>query len=134
MKPPHFPIDVACAVIRHAGRILITKRPDGTHMGGLWEFPGGKRLAPESLGMCLEREVFEELGIYVKPVNFLGRIDYHYPEKKVCLYFYECKITGGQPFPNGCQEFRWVRPFELKNYKFPPADEAVLKALTRYRF
>ena len=128
-----FPVEVACAVIREKGKILITRRKKGDHLGGLWEFPGGKRLGGESLGACLAREILEELAIQVKPVRFLKRIDYVYPEKKVSLYFYECQILEGRPWPRGCQELRWVLPFELKRYSFPPADEAVLNLLASFR-
>jgi len=128
MLPPS--IDVGCAVIRQGGGILIARRRAKDHLGGLWEFPGGKRIAPESLGACLVREIWEELGIRIRPGRYLGRIDYRYPEKRVSLYFYECERLEGQPFPHGCQEVRWVRPHELCRYPFPPADQAVLKALS----
>jgi len=131
VEPFLFPVDVACAVIRSKGKILITRRRKQDHLGGYWEFPGGKRLGGESLGACLEREIWEELGIRVKPVRFLRRIDYRYPEKRVSLYFYECQFMEGRLWPHGCQELRWVRPFELKQYSFPPADEALLKDLSR---
>jgi 8-oxo-dGTP diphosphatase len=125
-------IDVACAVIRREGKILITRRRAKDHLGGLWEFPGGKRHAGESLGVCLERELWEELGIRIKVARFLKRIDYRYPEKTVSLYFYECVLSEGTPWPHGCQEFRWVRPFELKRYDFPPADEGILNILLAF--
>ncbi len=123
-------IDVGCAVIRQAGKILITRRLAHDHLGGFWEFPGGKRLASESLGMCLVREIWEELGIRIQPGRYLGRIDYRYPEKRVSLYFYECELLNGTPYPHRSQEIRWVRPFELSRHPFPPADEAVVRALS----
>ena len=126
-----FSIDVACAVIRQNGKILITRRRKKDHLGGLWEFPGGKRIGGESLGSCLEREIFEELAIQIKPTRFLRRIDYRYPEKKVSLYFYECQLIQGNPWPRGSAELRWVWPFELQRYSFPPADEFILKDLRR---
>ncbi len=129
--PLLFPIDVACAVIRHGAKILIARRLKKDHLGGLWEFPGGKRLGGESLGACLEREIYEELAIRVKPVRFLRRIDYRYPEKVVALYFYECELLEGSPRQLGCEEFRWVSPFELVKYDFPPADDLILEDLQR---
>lgn len=128
-NPVLFPVDVACAVIRKQGKILIAKRRQKDHLGGLWEFPGGKRIAPESLGSCLERELLEELGIRVKPGRFLARIDYRYPEKKVSLYFYECELLEGRPFAHASLEYRWVWTFELCRYSFPPADEELLNLL-----
>jgi len=124
-------MDVACAVVRREGKILITRRRPGGHLGGLWEFPGGKRLAGESLGACLERELWEELRVRAKPGRFLRRIDFRYPAKAVSLHFYECLLMEGTPWPHGSEEFRWVRPFELAGYEFPPADAAILKDLRR---
>lgn len=130
--PPLFSVDVGCAVIRHEGRILIARRNQDSHLGGLWEFPGGKRLGGESLGACLVREIWEELGIRIRPGRFLMRIDHRYPKKSVSLYFYECLLVEGTPWPKGCMEVCWVRPFELKRYSFPPADERILNHLTRW--
>ena len=124
-------VDVACAVIRKDGKILITRRRPQDHLGGLWEFPGGKRLGGESLGVCLEREIWEELGIRIKPGRFLKRVDYSYPEKRVSLYFYECEWLEGAPWPRGCQAYCWVRPYELRRFSFPPADEVILNELRR---
>ena len=129
--PLRFFVDVACAVICHAGKILITLRRKHDHLGGLWEFPGGKRLGSESLGACLEREIREELGMGIKPVRFLKKIDHLYPDRGVSLYFYECELLEGRPYPRGCEELRWVWPFELKKYPFPPANEAILDYLVR---
>lgn len=126
-----FSRDVACAVIRKEGRVLITRRRHGSHLGGLWEFPGGKRLGGESLGACLAREIWEELEIRIRPGRFLGRIDHTYPEKKVSLYFYECEFLSGTPWPKGCLDWAWVRPFQLRQYTFPPADKVVVDFLTR---
>jgi len=137
-----FPIDVACAVIRREGKILIARRRAKDHLGGLWEFPGGKRLGAESLSDCLKREIWEELRIRIQPRRFLKRIDYIYltgtsPSRdlsllSVSLYFYDCELLEGIPWPHGCDEIRWIRPFELTRYAFPPADEAILKQL-RFR-
>lgn len=125
--PPLFSIDVACAVIRRSKKILITRRKRSGHLGGFWEFPGGKRMGGESLGACLERELAEELGIRVRPIRFLRQITYPYPDRQVSLYFYECSLLEGNPWPRGCLEYRWVWPFELRRYSFPPADEAILR-------
>ena len=124
-----FPIDVACAVIRHGRKILITRRRPQDHLGGFWEFPGGKRHSGESLGACLEREILEELGIRIKPLRFLKRIDYAYPEKRVALYFYECELLEGEPKAQKSEELRWVWPFELSRCPFPPADKEILLRL-----
>ena len=129
-----FFVDVACAVICREGKILITLRRRKDHMGGLWEFPGGKRVAAESLEMCLKREAREELHIDVKPVRLLKRIDHVYSDRGVSLYFYECELLRGEPLPLKCAELRWVRPIELKRYAFPPADAAILEGLSRRKW
>jgi len=128
--PLLFWVDVGCAVIRCKGKILISRRKIDSHQGGLWEFPGGKRLGGESLGTCLEREIWEELGIRIQTVRFLMRIDHAYPDKAVSLYFYECRLMAGTPQARGCLEWRWAAPFELKHYPFPPADVKILSYLT----
>ena len=125
------PVPVATKTIRREGKILITRRHLDSHLGGLWEFPGGKRLGGESLGRCLEREIWEELGIHIRTGRFLRRIDHRYPEKGVSLYFYQCELLEGMPWSRGVGEFRWVRPFELARYEFPPADAEILKDLRR---
>jgi len=130
-KKQHFLrlMDVACAVIRQEGKILITRRRKNDYLGGLWEFPGGKRIAGESLIACLVREIVEELAARVEPLRFLKQISYRYPDRQVHLYFYECRLLEGRPWPRGCQEFRWVLPSELRRYDFPPADEEILRDL-----
>ena len=125
-------MDVACAVIFQDGRVLITLRRKSDHLGGFWEFPGGKRLASESLGACLQREIWEELAIRIEPRRLLKKIDHLYPDRGVSLYFYECRLVEGRPWPRGSEEFRWVRPFELKHYPFPPADKGILDYLNLF--
>lgn len=122
-------IEVGCAIIRRNGRILISRRRTGDHLGGLWEFPGGKRQDIETLETCLEREIQEELGIQIQTGPLLKRIDHSYPDRQVCLYFYECRWVSGTLQPHACQEFRWVLPSELPAFDFPPADTDILKLL-----
>jgi mutator protein MutT len=124
-------IEVAAGLIRHDGRYLITRRKPGVHLAGFWEFPGGKREADESLMECLQRELFEELGIRVDlPIPY--RIVRHeYPEKTVELHFFRCAIEEGEPEPVDCAEIRWVRPEELTQFEFPSADQVIIEALQR---
>ncbi|MBX3234974.1 MAG: 8-oxo-dGTP diphosphatase MutT [Nitrospiraceae bacterium] len=122
-------IEVAAGLIVHEGRYLIAKRKAGVHLGGLWEFPGGKREAGESLEECLHRELLEELNILVQdPVPF-QTVRHEYPEKIVELHFFHCRMRGGEAMPLDCAEIRWVYPFELAGYDFPPADQPVIHAL-----
>ncbi len=124
-------IQVAAGVISRGGRYLIARRKADKHLGGLWEFPGGKREPGESLTDCLQRELREELGIDVTlPVPF--RVIRHaYPGKTVELHFFRCAISGGEARALDCEEIRWVMPGELTGYEFPPADRPLLDALQR---
>lgn len=122
-------VEVAAGLIYEDGRYLIAKRKAGVHLGGLWEFPGGKREKGETLEDCLRRELLEELGIRIDiPIPF-RIIRHHYREKTVELHFFRCAIETGRPSPVDCAELRWVHPSELNEYEFPPADRPIIEAL-----
>jgi mutator protein MutT len=124
-------IQVAAGLIMRGGRYLIARRKADTHLGGLWEFPGGKREPGESLEDCLHRELMEELGIDVTgPVHF-HTIRHEYPEKTVELHFFRCAISRGEALALDCEEVRWVMPSELSEFEFPPADRPLIAALQR---
>lgn len=123
------PIQVAAAVIACEGLYLVTRRKPGAHLGGLWEFPGGKREMGESLQDCLRREVREELGIEITaPVPF-QTIRHDYPDKSVELHFFRCTIKAGTAQRLGCDDLKWVTARELASIDFPPADRTLIKAL-----
>ena len=127
------PVQVAAALVLHEGRYLLTRRKADVHLGGLWEFPGGKREPGESLEECLRRELREELGIEItEPVPFQV-IRHAYPEKTVELHFFRCSIKDGQPRPLGCEALRWVTPEELTRLSLPPADRPLVDALISLR-
>jgi mutator protein MutT len=129
LTPDASRIQVAAGLILREGRYLIARRKADTHLGGLWEFPGGKREEGESLEACLRRELREELGIDVTaPVHF-RMIRHKYREKTVELHFFRCMIIRGEAKALECEEFRWVSPGELPDYEFPPADRPLLEAL-----
>jgi len=123
-------MDVVAAVIERDGRILIARRPPALHLGGLWEFPGGKRNPGESATAALEREIREELGATVTVGPLLETVAWTYPEKRVRLSFFRCSIDG-EPRALEGQELAWVRPAELGGYEFPPADAVLLARLSR---
>src|SRR5574341_2425244 len=126
-------IRVAAAIVQRDGRYLIAKRKPGTHLGGLWEFPGGKQEPGEPLEACLRRELREELAIEITAPEPFKVIRHEYPDKTVELNFFRCSIAGGQPRPLGCEEVRWVTPGELLEVVFPPADRSVIQALAERR-
>lgn len=123
------PIQVAAAVIDSGDLYLITRRKAGTHLAGLWEFPGGKCEEGESLKDCLRREVREELGVEItEPVPF-QTVRHDYPEKSVELHFFRCTIKAGTAQVLGCDDLKWVTAKELATFEFPPADRTLVKAL-----
>jgi mutator protein MutT len=126
------PIDVVAALVRdEAGRYLITRRRQGTHLEGLWEFPGGKREADESLEQSLRRELSEELGAVFTVGERVETIRWAYPEKTVVLHFFQCRLAAGTIAPQEGQLMAWVAPADFHRYAFPPADAALLARLQR---
>jgi 8-oxo-dGTP diphosphatase len=126
-------ITVAAAIIWKDGKVLITKRPEGTHLAGLWEFPGGKKEEAETLEECIAREIKEELGVEVDPGRLLLAVSHEYETKIVDLNIFECTLIDGSPFPMEGQEINWVRPCDMSDYAFPPPDIEVIEFLCRNR-
>ena len=124
-------MEVAAGLIFRNDKLLITQRYAGAHLGGLWEFPGGKREAGESFSACLKREIREELGIQIAIGELLERISHQYPEKRVILEFYRCQWLCNEPQALGCPDFRWVTRAELGAYTFPQADAEIVARLSR---
>jgi len=125
---PHY--TVTAAVIGRDGLVLITQRPEGGLLGGLWEFPGGKVQEGEDLPSCLRREIKEELGADVNPGERIETVEWQYPDKRVRLVFFRCDIRG-EPRPLEGQEMTWVTPADLARYEFPPADAVLIGRLSR---
>ena len=120
---------VVVGVIHKDGRILIDKRrPEGL-LGGLWEFPGGKKKPRESLEAALQREVREELGIQIGVRRFLMAVDHAYSHLRVRLHVFECEHVSGRPRCMSCTAFKWVRLEELDRYAFPAANKKIISAL-----
>ncbi len=123
------PVEVAAGLVFRAGRLLITQRHANSHLGGLWEFPGGKREPGETFSECLVRELREELGIEVEVGERLEVIVHEYPEKKVLLEFFRCHWQANEPQPLGCPAFAWVTLDDLARYEFPAADARLIGRL-----
>jgi 8-oxo-dGTP diphosphatase len=122
-------IHVAAAVIRdRRGHILIARRPDDKHQGGLWEFPGGKVEPGEPVADALARELHEELGIRVTSAAPLIRIPHHYPDKSVLLDVWEVDAFEGDAHGAEGQPIRWVAPEALDDYAFPAANAPIVTA------
>lgn len=122
-------LEVSAGLVFRHGLLLITKRRPQDHLGGMWEFPGGKRHPEESDEACLKRELMEELGIEVEVKELLETITHQYPEKLVRLKFFRCLWQRNEPQPLGCHDFAWVDRQRLRNYAFPEADAQLLSKL-----
>lgn len=122
-------IPVAAGVIWRGDTVLITRRPRGSSMEGLWEFPGGKREPGETMEECLRRELMEELGIEADIGGVIVEVDHIYPERQISLVAMTCKGFTGEPSAIGCDELRWVPLEELLTYEMCPPDRTVAKVL-----
>ena len=127
-KKPHF--HVTAGLVWKNGRVLIAKRPEGSHLEGYWEFPGGKQEKGESLKGCLEREIEEELGLKVRADEALLTVDHEYQSKAISLHVFNCTPLAGEPKALDCEQIRWVDPIDLKRFSFPPPDIKVIEYLT----
>jgi 8-oxo-dGTP diphosphatase len=123
------PIVVVAAVIERGDAFLLTLRPDGTHLAGHWEFPGGKVHASETHAEALRREIFEELDAVANVGELVHTVTHAYPEKTVQLFFYRCELMG-EAKPMMGQEMRWVSRDELTSLPFPEADRDLISHLT----
>ncbi len=122
-------MDVGCALIVRGEELLIAQRKPGSNLAGYWEFPGGKREKDESLEECLVREVWEELGVSIRPRKLICQEVHEMPDRFLDLYFYVCDWVSGKPVKKDCHDFRWVLPEELVKFTFPPADNSLIREL-----
>jgi mutator protein MutT len=123
-------IVVLAAIVERDGRLLVTRRLTGTHLAGLWEFPGGKCEPGETHEACLARELLEELGVASTIGAEIFATEHDYADRMVRLHFRQCTIEGA-PRPMLGQEIRWVTRTELPSLEFPPADAELIEMLIR---
>lgn len=123
-------IHVAVGVVQNRNReVLIAKRAADSHQGGLWEFPGGKVEAGESVEMALQRELQEELGISAQQLSPLIKIRHDYPDKSVLLDVWRVESFTGSPLGLQQQPVQWVSVEQLYDYDFPAANQPIITAL-----
>jgi 8-oxo-dGTP diphosphatase len=122
-------LEVSAALIFRNSKLLITQRHADAHLGGLWEFPGGKREPDETFEQCLVREIREELGVEISVGRLFEEISHTYPEKSVRLKFFICQLLSGEPQPLDCAAIKWVGKSELDDHAFPAADAQLLQKL-----
>ena len=123
-------VAVVAAVIEYRDSFLLTRRQDNVHLAGMWEFPGGKIGQGESHADALRREIVEELDSDVVVRDLLLETTHAYPDRTVTLFFYRCDLLG-TPRPMIGQEMEWIPRAELSSLLFPPADDELIKMLTR---
>lgn len=122
-------IEVSAGLIFRSGKLLITQRHADAHLGGLWEFPGGKREPKETFEQCLVRELREELGVEVLVGELFESVTHAYPERTVLLNFFLCQLPQGEPQAIDCAALKWVAQDELAAHEFPAADAFLLQRL-----
>jgi mutator protein MutT len=120
---------VGLALIIKERRILIAKRKKNDSFGGFWEFPGGKCEPGESISACVRREIREELGIEVTPLQELPAIEHEYPQTVVTLVPLICRHDSGEPVALSASEVRWVELASLGDFRFPPANAGLIAML-----
>ena len=123
------PLIVTAAVIERDGHFFMTRRLNGTHLAGMWEFPGGKCGADESLVESLERELLEELGSRSTIGEEIFTVEHAYPERTIRLHFFAVTLLD-EPKPLLGQEMRWVSRNELRELQLPEADRGLVERLT----
>jgi 8-oxo-dGTP diphosphatase len=122
---------VCVALVDADGRVLLAQRPEGKHMAGLWEFPGGKVHEGEAPEAALIRELKEELGIDVAasclaPFTFASHA---YEKFHLLMPLYVCRKWQGEVRPLEGQRLAWVRPVRMDDYPMPPADKPLVAML-----
>lgn len=131
-RTPHY--DVAAGIIWNAqGEVLIAQRPPDGLLGSLWEFPGGKQEAGETLPECLKRELREELGIEVEVGELFVVVRHGFTHFKITLHAFTCRYLSGAPQKLGVQDWAWVTLDAMRQYTFGKADRDVIQALEARR-
>ena len=131
-SPPAGGVRVAVAVVAHAGRVLIGRRPECAALAGLWEFPGGKVQPAETPTAAAARECREETGLAIAVDRPLAVVHHTYDHGPVELHFFAC--TPAAPADSPAPPFTWVEIARLGEYAFPAANAAVLDMLHRGGF
>ena len=122
---------VAAIIINSGNQILITLRPEGLHLSGMWEFPGGKVEKGESKEVALVREIKEETNLDIKVGDLYWQEKVDYSKKRVHLFFYKCSLTVEQQqvICHEIDDYRWVYPEQLNDFIFPKADKKLIDHL-----
>ncbi|MDX2035471.1 MAG: (deoxy)nucleoside triphosphate pyrophosphohydrolase [Isosphaeraceae bacterium] len=126
-------VRVAVALIERGGSYLIRRRPPGSIMAGVWEFPGGKIETGESEEVAAARESLEETGLRIEVIRCRHRAEHLYPHGRIRLAWFDCRLTDPEQEPDPATGFRWVEARDLSGLTFPEANEHVVSELARER-
>ena len=119
-------------VFNKNGELLIDQRLESSSMGGMWEFPGGKKNSEESIEKTIKRELKEELGIFVKVGVKLLSFEHTYTHKKLHFTVHICEWISGDPKPLASQKILWVSPSKLSDFPFPAANTKIISEIHKH--
>lgn len=122
-------IHVALALVHRDARWLVARRHPQAHLGGLWEFPGGKCAPDEPSAAAAVRELYEECGVRAIADRVLKPVFYEYPDRCVNLTPVVCRWQGGEARPLSNQECRWVTLAELRQLDMPPVNAEIIRQI-----
>jgi mutator protein MutT len=127
---------VAALIFDDHNRLIITRRPEGKHLAGMWEFPGGRIEPDETPQQALVREIREELNLEIEVGALYYQDLFEYDVKSVDISFFHCrqKNTADEPQAVEVAEWKRVRLSQLEQYEFPPADTALIRQLLEFDF
>jgi 8-oxo-dGTP diphosphatase len=122
-------VRIALGLVWKGPLLLIAKRRKEAHLGGFWEFPGGRLEEGESAEQAAVREVREETGIMCAAAGVRERFEFEYPDRKLEFHAVDCTWVSGQPQALGCIEPTWVSETEIAKHEFPSANAVLLRKL-----